>query len=106
MNTHTDITTAARRIAREVNATHYETRIWFAADGTVLDRTPAGMWYIDPADEAPAVVILRGTRRTNERLTQREAQDRLDAALAHPGDLDEQGYYLERLDWDRRQAAR
>lgn len=105
--TETPITTAARRIAREVNAEVSDMQLWFAADGTIVDRTPAGMWYIDSADQAPdAVLILTGNRRTNERLTQRAAQDLLDAAAAHPGNPAAQGYFLSCLDDARERAAR
>jgi hypothetical protein len=106
MNTATPITTAARRIAREVNATVRETKLWFDADGRVVDSTPADMWYINPADQAPTAVLTHpGLRRTSERLTYRAAQDLLDAIAAHPGDVDEQGWYLSRLD-DARRAER
>lgn len=106
MNTATPITTAARRIAREVNATVAETRIWFDAEGRVVDITPAGMWHTNPADVPAAVLALRGQRRTPERMTHREAQDLLDAAAAHPGNSDEQGYYLSMLADARERAAR
>ena len=106
MNLNTLITTAARRITREVNSTVPETRIWFDAEGHVVDTTPADMWYIDPADAPVAVLTLRGQRRTPERMTYREAQDLLDAAAAHPGDSAEQGYFLSLLADARERASR
>lgn len=106
VNTATPITTAARRITREVNATVAETRVWFDAEGHVVDTTPAGMWHTNPADAPVAVLTLRGQRRTPERMTQREAQDLLDAAAAHPGDSAEQGFFLSLLADARERAAR
>lgn len=106
MNTATPITTAARRITREVNSTVPETRIWFDAEGHVAGTTPAGMWHIDPVDVPVAVLTLRGQLRTPERMTQREAQDLLDAAAAHPGDSAEQGFFLSSLRDARERAAR
>lgn len=107
MNTKTPITTAARRLARLVNSRYPESKLWFAADGTLVDETSAGMWYVNPADQHPdAVVILTGTRRTTEHLTHREAQDRLDAAAAHPADNDAQGGYLVDLRDARELATR
>lgn len=106
MDTNTPITTAARRITREVNATVAELRISFDAEGHVVDTTPADMWYINPADAPVAVLTLQGQRRTPERMTQREAQDLLDAAAAHPGDSAEQGFFISSLADARERAAR
>ena len=82
MNT---ITTAARRIARDVNATAPAVRAYYDADGQVVTTHAAGMWFADAEtrdrETAGAVVALTG-RKGRAPLTQREAQDHLDAAAA------------------------
>lgn len=80
-----DTTTAARRIAREVNATPADLRVAFDADGQVVDTHPAGMWYTDPADAPAYAVAYKG----GAGITAAAVQFDLDAyaavvASAHP----------------------
>ncbi|MDR6868701.1 hypothetical protein J2Y69_003325 [Microbacterium resistens] len=70
MSTHT-ITTAARRIAREVNETPTTLEIRFNADGSVYSVNPKGLW---PA-EGPDVYFLRlQGRKGQTALSQARAQ--------------------------------
>jgi len=88
----TAITTAARRIAREASTTPREIRIYFDTEGHVLDRHMADVWYADPDRRPTAAIAIVGGR-----LTQRAAQDLLDAQAAHPDDRDAQNMYLDNL---------
>ena len=103
MNTATAITTAARRIARDANATPATVTRYYAADGRAVHHT------------IPHVLKLAGRRGTSAampgggRMTTREAQDRLDAAAyAGPDDFagERAGYYLRALESAREMAAR
>lgn len=79
----TTITTAARRIARELNATPETIEVSFDADGNVVDRHEAGMWYADPADRPAYVVRVRGRQRSQfGRIAQARAQELLNDAAA------------------------
>jgi pectin methylesterase-like acyl-CoA thioesterase len=87
MNPNTAITTAARRIARELNVRPKEITIGFDGTGHVTEAWPTGTWT--PGQGDGAAVIHRGTR-TGDRMTYRAAQDLLDAAAwvdTHPQDV-------------------
>lgn len=101
-----EITTAARRLARDINDTVPQTTVYYDGQGHGVGSRPSAMLHANPADVPEHVVQLRG-RRGQVRLTQRQAQDLLD-----------QGRYLRALgqpvngsvaimlaeDWDRAQA--
>lgn len=103
INLSTEITTAARRIARDVNANVQAITRSYDVDGRVIDTHETGMWYVDPATAPEGIAVKLAGRRDivkggwDERLTEREAQDRLDAHAAGV-DVDT---YLEDLDFHR-----
>jgi hypothetical protein len=86
INTRTEITTAARRIARDLNRTVKEVTTAYDRDGRQIDAWPSDMHHVQrPAHLDDAVLIMSGTR--HEHMTWRDVQDRLDAgafAAAHP----------------------
>jgi hypothetical protein len=106
MDTCTEITTAARRIARESNSRPAEVTSAYDTDGRHVDAWSTGMYHT--GNTAPAcAVILHGTRSqvTDRRLTWREAQDLLDAAayaVSHPDEDNAAADYLAAIDFERR----
>lgn len=82
----TDITTAARRIARDINTTPDTVTRYFDAQG-----------YAQGHHEG-AALLLTG-RKGGVRMTEREAQDHLDAAAA-TGEISarEHGGYFAKLE--------
>ncbi len=82
---HTDtvnspISAAARRICRDVNKNVHAITRYYNASGGYLRGHETGMYYTDPADRpADAAVQAPGRRDTADRMTEREAQDLLDA---------------------------
>jgi hypothetical protein len=108
MDTATTITTAARRIARVINDTFAELTVSFDRDGRQVNAHSTGLWYANPADEPAHAAKLSGRRNRPEKLTQREAQDLLDAdayAAEHPEDPEAGCTYLLDLDTARRFSA-
>lgn len=96
ITTDTPITTAARRIARELGTMTRTVRACFAADGQVIDRGVAGAYSTSsPSD---------GVWFSGGRTTQRAVQDVLDAVATHPGDSSAQTMYL--MDLDAARGAR
>lgn len=86
IDTTTPITTAARRIARDANTATPSLTIYYGADGKRVYTHEAGMWFADPAEgrrlTEGTAVVTRGRSGTGEPMTQREAQDLLDARAA------------------------
>lgn len=80
--TETPITTAARRIARDVNATVAEVTTYYDTAGGQLGSHETGMWFVDAADAPVAAVVAAGRRGAARRMSVREAQDLLDAHAA------------------------
>lgn len=104
MNTSTGIATAARRIARTVNATPKEVTVAFDADGRQVDAHSTGLWYADPSQAPQYAVKLPGCKNARDRLTGRQAQDLLDAAAhagEHPDDTCAAEGYLAELQFAR-----
>lgn len=104
--TTTDITTAARRIVRDINGTTAKQRVHYRPDGQRVDSLPVGAFHRDGQYAPDGILWLQGAQGSNvgrqgRPYTQREVQDMLDAAAAHPGDADAQGYYLQSLAEDR-----
>ncbi|NEG56107.1 hypothetical protein [Bifidobacterium platyrrhinorum] len=85
------ITTAARRIARDVNGTSPEFRVYYDADGRRLHSMPHGAWYADHRDPAPDAILCFRGRRGGEGMSQGEAQAWVDAAARY-------GRYPDRID--------
>lgn len=106
--TETQITTAARRIARAANAAGPRLKLYFAADGELLGGIETGHTYAtrpDWADEIAVTVETVGSSPWHDgRYTYRDIQDRLDART--PDTCTEyadvcRGAYLQQLDYDR-----
>lgn len=76
MNLRTDITTPARRIAREVNNQPPETRLYFDVNGRLLYGHPASCFQ--PPVDPEVVATTCGLRGSLERMSWRQAQDLLD----------------------------
>lgn len=70
----TPITTAARRIQRDLSASSVESDVYYDVDGYRLAATPYGTWMSAPEGTA---LNLRGGE-----ITQREVQDWLDGWTA------------------------
>ena len=83
-----NISTAARRIAREVNATSAHVKLHFDGEGSVLASHEAELSYVAPqAWMSRQVAVIQGRKGSRfGRLTQQDAQDYLDAHAAHPDD--------------------
>lgn len=77
MDLRTDITTAARRVAREVNAHPAVTRLNFDANGVIVYAHEAEA--LDVPREPDVRATACGLKGTLERMTWRQAQDLLDA---------------------------
>ncbi|TFH68139.1 hypothetical protein [Cellulomonas sp. HD19AZ1] len=92
--TQTPITTAARRIARDVNATASTVRTAYDTEGRPVHTWQDGMYFAAGAVEEvrDAAAALTGTKGTGRRCTERDAQDMIDATaharrvtgFAHP----------------------
>lgn len=103
MDIKTAITTAARRIARDINATVPEVTAAYDAEGNPMETWSTGMSFANPADHPDSKLVLAGRRQTP--IAQRDVQDLLDAAdyADTQGAADaidrqvETGYYLENL---------
>lgn len=103
MNTRTEITTPARRIARDINTTADVVTVAYDAEGRSMETWSTGMWFANP-DDAPASRLVMAGRRGQE-ITARDAQDMLDAeAWADSEEATdtihrqvEIGFYLEEL---------
>ena len=109
IDTHTAITTTARRIARQVNAGTPGFKYYFDRDGVLLDSHEADRWYTERQDYADRVAVV-GVRdsRHFERLTYRDVQDLLDAdayAAQHPKTYEAKSFYLHQLDVAREVEA-
>ncbi|WP_261809562.1 hypothetical protein [Levilactobacillus humaensis] len=76
-NENTEITTAARRIAREVNDTPKEYTTMFDKDGHSLGTHPTGMWYVNGHHE-PEGTIYSVVGHRGSHMTYRQAQDMID----------------------------
>lgn len=98
LDPQTTITTAARRIARNVNASPTSTATYYDADGNGLVSIGAGTWGGSVPDEA--IALIPGRRDAGARMTEREAQDHLDAHAA-TGQLNGYGDFLAALDFVR-----
>lgn len=84
------VTTAARRITRHLNQTPRELRIHFDAQGVALHAQEAGLHYREgeqPSILEAAILALTGKRNARYRMTERVAQDYLDAAAQYPGNM-------------------
>ena len=109
----TQITTAARRIVRETRSASASMRLRFDADGNLLDSREIGTWYTTPQGwEASVAVVTTSPRWKHEApITQRQAQDMLDASATYPGDecnwsrQEWIGYELQRLEAERELKA-
>lgn len=107
MNLSTPITSAARRICRDLNTAPVEATRYYDADGNYVAGHESGMWFADPSDRPVAAVSSRGHRNnTDGRMTERAAQDLLDAAVA-TGGYDGPGHddWLNNLAGEREYAA-
>ncbi|MBO2705801.1 hypothetical protein [Lactiplantibacillus plantarum] len=69
-----EITTAARRIAREINDTPKEYEVMFDKDGQSLGTKPAGMWYVN-GHHAPEGTVYTLTGRKGSHITYQGVQD-------------------------------
>lgn len=87
-----NITTAARRITREINAGTAGIDYLFTLDGTCTGHIQTGLWF--PEGQTPE----HDLRIPGGAITQQRAQQLLDAATAHPGDREAQLDYLADLD--------
>lgn len=105
----TQITTAARRIQRDITTTPRTLTSYYTEDGDLIRTHEAGMTYLDPANAPTGYALqLRGGHRT-----QREIQDMLDGyAIWKRGEAPEGmsradaiGSHLQDLDMDRQRAA-
>ncbi|MEV6832053.1 hypothetical protein [Amycolatopsis sp. NPDC051102] len=97
------ISTAARRICRDVNQNVAAITRYYDADGIYLRGHETGMHYANPADRpTDAAVQAAGRRDTADRMTEREAQDLLDAYAA-TGRYDgaEHGTFLHDIEFER-----
>ena len=99
--TTTQITTAARRITRHANAAPSTIRYYYDNTGTVIHAHEAGMFPANKtASDALAaategtVYKANGMDGTGRRITQREAQDALDAFQQAGGFGDEYDYLV------------
>ena len=110
--TETQITTTARRIAREINtyAGHnMEMKVYFDAEGRTINAHPADMWYAKRPEWMDEVLVSR--RAGRGRVTQRDIQDHLDAIAAYEAEAETSemsretflGWYLLTLEMDRSQ---
>ena len=111
--TDTQITTAARRIARITNATGPRLKLHFAADGDLLGTLETGHTYTVRPDWVDQVAVTTQTAGCSPwhdgRYTYRQIQDQLDADAQHLAHADTcteyadvcQGAYLQQLDYDR-----
>ena len=104
MNTSTQITTAARRIVRKVNATPDALIVHFDTNGDVVDVHEADMHYLPGQRPAGIAASFVGCKH-DRGLTQREAQDVLDAYSLHPDSEVDRREHLYMLDFDRRMEA-
>lgn len=98
MNTNTEITTAARRIAREHNARNgssVDFKLYFDRSGSLVDVLEKGMAYANRADYAEFAVMTVSGQGVH--MTYRAAQDLLDAYDAHGKDYYAQDFYLYEL---------
>ncbi len=100
MELFTAITTAARRITRELNAGTRGIDYLFTLDGTCVGSIQTGCWF--PEGQGPDYQLRIG----GGTITQRGVQDRLDAIAAHPDDEYAQGDYLHLLELERESTNR
>lgn len=99
MNLNTPITTAARRITREVNQGTRDMDYLFTVDGECVGAIQVGCWF--PKGTGPEYQLrIRASAGIGHRI----AQDRLDAVTAYPDDKEAQDDYLMRLDIERSQS--
>jgi len=103
MNANTAITTAARRIARETNASARGMKLHFDANGKVLDRHPADQSYTTRQAWATDRVV---TTVSGAHITYRAAQDFLDAAAYAATQTAEWPYAAEGIYLDELATAR
>lgn len=73
------ITTAARRIARDVNATSHTVSTYYDAEGQVIATLSAGAW-LATGHPAGAAARIDGRRGRWAHITEAEVQAHLDAA--------------------------
>jgi hypothetical protein len=78
MNLNTAITTPARRLAREINRHPAATSVAFDAEGYIVGAWSTGTWFADSSKTPDHSVVVTGRRA--HKMTEREAQDLLDAA--------------------------
>jgi hypothetical protein len=97
MNLNTPITTAARRITREVNRGTAGVDYLFTTDGECVGSIQTGCWF--PEGAGPNYQLRFSA---NGGVSHRNVQDRLDAVIAHPDDKDAELDYLLKLDVERR----
>lgn len=104
IDTATEITTAARRIQRDLRTRSQIARTWYTADGQMVISHEADMYDTTPGAYDGAACSFTGGRHTL-----RDIQDHLDAhayAIEMGGDYQaERGFYLLELE-DARDAER
>lgn len=75
---NTEITTAARRITRTLNSTGDQLRVYFDETGQTLREESSSTWVTDRPEGT--MLHLNGRRGSRHgRMTEREAQDWIDA---------------------------
>ena len=104
MELNTPITTAARRIVKELRGGTPNSLYYFDAEGRYVTGHIAGLFYSsrEAREEATAGSVV--ALYTSPTVTQRSVQDHLDAAQAHGTDWDARTIYLDNLDAARELA--
>lgn len=101
MDTNTEISTAARRIVRQLNEPGPEMVYYFDAEGGYITGHQVGLFYPSREAEERATAGAVVKFRTGRKLSQRIVQDELDAAAKFGEDLDARADYLEELNYAR-----
>ena len=104
MELNTPITTAARRIVKELRGGTPDFLCYFDAEGRYITGHMAGLSYPsrEVREEATAGSVV--ALHTSPTVTQRFVQDRLDAAEACGDDWDARNLYLDELEAKREGA--